>query len=306
MIKNALAVILKGIGVGVANVIPGVSGGTIALITGIFERMILAIKSFNMKAVRLLASGKWRAFASYTDLWFLLQLGIGMVLAIFTVARVFDFLFVEYPVYIWSFFFGLILVSVYYIGKNIRYLHWGVILSGLAGVAGALSIVLLTPANENDGFLYLLACGALGMCSMILPGLSGSFVLIIMGNYQLVAIDAINELRLEILIPFFLGAALGLLAFANILSWVFKRYRDQTFALLTGFVAGSLALLWPWKEPVMEFFGEKSKVVGYHWFLPQLDRSFWIALCWMILGVALIILMEFGAKTKKPDQTEKG
>lgn len=299
MIKNIVVVILKGVAVGAANVIPGVSGGTIALITGIFERIILAIKSFNGKAVKMLFSGNFKGFASYTDLWFLLQLMFGILIAVFTLARLLDYLFIHYPVYIWSFFFGLILVSVFYIGKNIKQFHWGVILSGLVGVAVALSIILFTPASENDGFIYLMLCGAVGLCSMILPGLSGSFVLIIMGNYHLVVIEAVNELRIEVLFPFFIGGALGLLLFAYFLSWIFKKFRNQTFALLTGFVAGSLGLLWPWKENIVEVFGSKTTVTGYKWFLPELDGTFWIALLWMFIGMAIIVMMEYGSRHQK-------
>jgi putative membrane protein len=299
MIKNFIILILKGIAVGTANVIPGVSGGTIALITGIFERLILSIKSFNGTAIKLLGRGKIREFAIHTDLLFLIPLMLGMLLAVVSVAKIFDYLFQEYPVYIWSFFFGLILISIVYVGKEIKSGYWGVWVAGGIGAAIAIGITLLTPAQENSNAFYLMVCGAVAMCSMILPGLSGSFVLIIMGNYQLVAIDAINDFRLDILIPFFIGAGLGLLAFSHLLGWVLKRFRNETMALLTGFIGGSLGVLWPWKEAITSMFGDKVQVVGYRWMLPAINTEFFIALLMMGAGIALIVLLEKNSKPKQ-------
>jgi putative membrane protein len=298
MLRQAFTTILKGVAIGAANVIPGVSGGTIALITGIFERLINAIKSFNGQAIRLLTKGEFKAFTRHTDLLFLVYIILGMFVAVVTVAKVFDYLFTEYPVFIWSFFFGLILASVYFVGKNISGFSWSVAVAGAIGATIAIGITLLKPAGESENIGYLMVCGAVAMCSMILPGLSGSFVLIIMGNYQLVAIDAINELRLEILIPFFIGAGVGLLAFAHLLSWIFKRFRDGTLALLTGFIAGSLGVLWPWKEPVIETFGHKSQVVGYQWQLPAINMEFGFALLLIVAGIILIVFTEYFAGRK--------
>ena len=196
-----IANFLKGMGVGSANVIPGVSGGTIALITGIFERLINALKSFNLTAIKLFFTGKFKEFAKHTDLWFLISVGCGVLVAILSIARLFEFLFAEYPIYLWSFFFGMILVSIYYVGITIEKWNLKVIVSFLIGTAIALFIAFGTPAKENSNFIYLLICGAVATCSMILPGLSGSFVLVLMGNYQLIMIDAVNDLNLKILIP---------------------------------------------------------------------------------------------------------
>lgn len=298
MIKNAVFLVLKGIAIGTANVIPGVSGGTLALITGVFERLINAIKSFNLKAIKLIANGKLREFAVYTDLSFLLLIITGMVIAIFSAARLFDYLFTNYPVYIWSFFFGLILASVWFVFRTIEKWDLSVIITGIVGVIIAAGVTFLTPAQENDNIFYLMVCGAVAICSMILPGLSGSFVLMIMGNYKLVAIDAINELRLEILVPFAIGAGIGLLAFSHLLAWVFKHFRNQTLALLTGFIAGSLGVIWPWKESVVSYFGDKEQVTGYTWNLPQMNMEFVVALALMAAGVAIIFLMEGKAAPK--------
>ena len=212
-----IANFFKGLGVGSANVIPGVSGGTIALITGIFERLINALKSFNLTAIKLFFSGKFKEFAQHTDLWFLASVGAGVVAAILSIARLFEFLFAEYPIYLWSFFFGMILVSIYYVGITIEKFNWKVLVSFVIGTAIALFIAFGTPAKENSNFIYLMICGAVATCSMILPGLSGSFVLVLMGNYQLIMIDAVNDLNLKILFPVAVGGVVGLLAFSHLL-----------------------------------------------------------------------------------------
>ncbi len=303
--KEYLVLFLKGLGMGIANIIPGVSGGTIALITGIFERMIDALKSFDGVAIKLFFTGKWKAFAGHTDLYFLLAVFSGAALAIVLLARVFGYLFDQYPVYIWSFFFGLILASVYFVGKTVEKWRFTVYLFFIIGTAIALIFTFLTPATENSNFWYLMLCGVVAVCSMILPGLSGSFVLILMGNYQLVAIDAINDRNLAVLIPVFIGVVLGLVSFSHLLSWVFKRFRDQTIAALTGFILGSLGIIWPWKNPITQTFGNKVKEVGYDYFLPHLNIEFVVALIIMILGVLAIWWLESSANMldkPKPDQ----
>ncbi|MBR5781090.1 MAG: DUF368 domain-containing protein [Bacteroidales bacterium] len=287
---------IKGIGVGSANVIPGVSGGTIALITGIFERLINALKSFNLTAIKLFFSGKFKEFAQHTDLWFLASVGAGVVTAILSIARLFEFLFAEYPIYLWSFFFGMILVSIYYVGITIKKFNWKVLLSFVIGTAIALFIAFGTPAKENSNFIYLMICGAVATCSMILPGLSGSFVLVLMGNYQLIMIDAVNDLNLKILFPVAVGGVVGLLAFSHLLSWIFKNYRDITIAMLTGFILGSMPIIWPWKNDVITYFGSECKVTGYDYYLPEFNIEFAIALVILLIGAALIVLTEKMAK----------
>ena len=246
--KFYLSLILKGIAMGAANVIPGVSGGTIALITEIFERLINAIKSFNLTAFKLLLKGKISAFIKYTDLYFLLSILLGIAIAIISLARVFDYLFTEYPVYIWAFFFGLVLASVYFVGGRISKVNAAVVITFVIGTAIAITISFLSKGQESDNFFYLVLCGVIAICSMILPGLSGSFILFIMGNYRLVAIDAINDRDISILFPVIIGAVGGLIAFSHILSWVFKRYKDETISILTGFILGSVSILWPWQQ----------------------------------------------------------
>jgi putative membrane protein len=302
--KEYLGYILKGLGVGIANIIPGVSGGTIALITGIFVRLINAIKSFGIGALKLLLQGKWKAFAEKTDLYFLVAVFAGVFLAIILLAKIFGFLFENYPVYIWAYFFGLVFASIYFVGKRVDKWTVSVVISLIIGTGIAVVISLFNPATENDGFIYLMLCGVVAVCSMILPGLSGSFVLILMGNYQLVAIDAINNRDLDILFPVAIGAVVGLVAFSHLLSWVFKHYKDQTIALLTGFILGSLNVLWPWKkeEFLVDGSGEyilkggEPIVAKYVSVLPEaFDKEVWIALLLVIMGVFSIVALELTA-----------
>ena len=296
--------LIKGLAVGVANIIPGVSGGTIALITGIFERLINAIKSFGLGSLKLLLNGKFKEFAEKTDLYFLLSLFAGVFIAIIALARLFDFLFTNYPVYIWSYFFGLVLASVYFVGKTINKWNVSVIIIFVLGTAIAVALSFVNPAAENANFFYLVICGVVAICSMILPGLSGSFVLILMGNYQLVAIEAINNRDFDIILPVMIGAVGGLIVFSHILSWVFKRYKNQTIAILTGFILGSLNILWPWKDiiylrdAVGETIIKKGEMVveKYISILPaEFNTEVMLALLFAIVGIASITLIELSA-----------
>ena len=280
---------LKGIGSGSANVIPGVSGGTIALITGIFERLINALKSFNLTAIKLFFKGNLKGFFKHTDFGFLVSVGCGVLVAVISIARLFEFLFREYPIYLWSFFFGMILVSIYYVGITIKQINIKTIIAFLVGTAIALFIAFGTPAKENSNLIYLIICGAVATCSMILPGLSGSFVLVLMGNYQLIMIDAVNNLDLQILLPVLFGGIVGLLAFSHLLSWIFKNYRDITIAALTGFILGSMPIIWPWKNDIITYYGSESKVTGYDYYFPEINIEFAIALVILLIGAGVII-----------------
>ena len=308
--KDFIYNFLKGMGMGAANVIPGVSGGTIALITGIFERLINSIKSFNLTALKLFFTGKWKAFAQHVDLKFLVAVFLGIAAAILSVAKLFKFLFENYPVYIWAFFFGLIIASIYYVGRTVNKWNLASLLFFAIGTGIALLIAFGTPAQENHNFLYLILCGVVGTCSMILPGLSGSYVLLLMGNYEYVMIDAVNMLTtspwegIKILIPVVIGAVIGLLAFAHLLSWIFKNFHDQTVALLTGFILGSTPIIWPWKHAVTNALKDGTeKVVGYQWQWPAINTEFFIALVIMLLGAAIIIVTEqLATKKEKPSK----
>lgn len=308
--KEHIANFFKGFAIGAANVIPGVSGGTIALITGIFERLINAIKSFDLKALRLLLKGRVKEFIEYTDLIFLISIGIGMIISIFSLAKILEYLFNYYPIFIWSYFFGLIAASVYYVGKTIDKITISVIIWFFVGSFIAFIITIIHPGQANDNWLYIILCGILSISSMILPGLSGSYVLILMGNYKLIVIDAINTLNLKILIPFAFGAVVGLFAFAHLLSLLYKKFKNQTIALLTGFILGSLSILWPWKYSFdldhniipTDRFGHlliNTSAVYFKNYLPKVDTTFILAIVIAILGTLTLIFLETWANKKQ-------
>ncbi len=295
---------------GAANVVPGVSGGTIALITGVFERLINALKSIDISALRLFFKGNWNEFAKKIDLYFLLAILVGVLAAIFSVARLFEFLFENYPVYIWSYFFGLIIASIYFVGITVNHWRYQVVLSLIVGTAIAVLISLFSPATENDNFFYLILCGIVAVSSMMLPGISGSFVLVLMGNYQLVAIEAVNQFRLDILFPVGIGIVIGLIAFSHFLGWIFKRFRDLTISLLTGFILGSLLIIWPWKEAVyaLDKSGHILKNAGeaviarYSPVLPEsFNNEVIIAIVIALAGISTVVATELLAG-KKPNK----
>ena len=194
MMKDTFLLFLKGMAMGIANVIPGVSGGTIALITNIYERLIDSLKSFNLKALKMLISLKFKEFACYTDLNFIMIVFGGSVISVFGIAWIFDFLFQNYPEYIWGFFFGLILSSIYYIAKRVVIWNYSTKLSLLIGTIIALGLSFLSFSQENSNLLYVFLCGIVGISGMLLPGLSGSYILLIMGNYKLLLVTAIKNI----------------------------------------------------------------------------------------------------------------
>ena len=312
--KEHLATFLKGFAMGAANVVPGVSGGTIALITGIYERLIGALKSFDLEAVKMGLGFRMSELWRKIDGRFLTALGLGVAASILTLAKVLKWGFESHPTVVWSLFFGLIAASIPSVGRLIRNWTPGVIGLFVAGMLVAVSMAFLSPASENTGTVYLGLCGIAAMCSMIIPGLSGSFVLLLMGNYELVALDTINTLRegnlgdaLPVLMPVGIGAVLGLLVLARVLGWLFENHHDKAMAVITGFVAGSLAIIWPWKDSITENFekgGEvKEKIVGYeNWRFPDFSTGeVWLQLGALGLGVLLIVGVEGVARKRGID-----
>ena len=303
--SSYLTNILKGALMGAANVIPGVSGGTMALLTGIFEKLINTIKSFDLLAVKLACKFRFKELFAHIDITFLSAIGIGVLGSILTFARILEYLFDHYALLVWAFLFGLILASVYFVGKTIQRRTGAVVALFLLGTAIAAGIAFLEPASENDSIPYLLLCGAVAMCSMILPGLSGSYVLLLMGNYHLVMIKAVSSFDFGILIPVGIGAVAGLTAFSRLLSWIFRKFHDQTIALLTGFIFGSLSILWPWKQAITKTFQKgteiKEKVVGYDYNLPDLSLETLLAVLLILAGIGAIALTETAASRMKKD-----
>jgi len=318
--RNQIGQFLKGMAIGAANVIPGVSGGTLALITGIYDRLIGAVKSVDVSAFRLLLKGDIKAFWKHVDGTFLTLIFAGVGASLFSLAFLFKFLLENenknYEIWLYAFFFGLILVSIVSVGRTVQKWNTGAIISLIIGLILALGITFLKPGTESDNLFYLMICGSAAMCSMILPGLSGSFVLILLGNYKLIMLDAVSELNVKILVPVAIGAVVGLLLFAQVLSWVFKHYRDLTISLMTGFVAGSLAIIWPWKDKSYlkneagEFILKQrnpedvpEKVLsGYeNWHLPDFtDSATLIAVGLIVIGgIAIWAIEKYASDTEE-------
>ena len=297
--KDFIVNFLKGVAMGVANVIAGVSGGTIALIVGIFERLINSLKSFNFKAIKLLFTGKFKEFAKHTDFVFLFEVLLGIAVAMISVAKLFKYLFENYPTYIWALFFGMLLASIFYVGKTIKKWNVGVIVAFVIGIGISLLIAFGTTAQENDNFFYLMLCGAIGSSGMILPGISGSYILVLMGDYSLV-INGIDMLTnnlgesMKIILPVMIGVVVGIVAFAHVLAWIFKHYHDMTISLLTGFIVGSLPIIWPWK-----IYENGALPMAKDNILPEMNAEFFIAVAIIILGAALIIATETIANRMK-------
>lgn len=292
---------------GAANVVPGVSGGTIALITGIYERLINALKAFDLEALKLGLSFKIAALWKKIDGSFLAALMLGVAFSIVSLAKILERQLETNPVLVMSIFFGLIVASIPSVAKTVK--KWGgdVLLVFLGGLAIAVSMAFLTPASERMDFFYLGLCGVAAMCSMIIPGLSGSFVLLLMGNYRLV-LASVNDLTsgnlgsaLAVIIPVGIGAVVGLLVLSRFLSWLFKAHHDRAIGCITGFVVGSLVIIWPWKDEVTETILKKGleeeKVIGFeNWRLPDFGSSeAWLQLGAVACGVVLILAVEFCA-----------
>ena len=293
--NQKLILFLKGIAMGVANIIPGVSGGTIALVTNIYERLINALKKFDLTAIKLLLSMEFKKFANHTDLIFLTWLFSGSLFGVFSVAKLFEYMFKFYPIMIWSFFFGLILASVYFIGKKIN--NWNIynFIIFIIGAIVATSLLFLEPANENDNLLFIILCGIIGISGMMLPGLSGSFILILMGNYELILVSAISEFNYVILSFFVIGSVLGLVIFSHIIAHLLKKYKDQTLSILTGFISGSLLIVWPWKKIKSSDISidNKDNLLAYSWSLPEnLNLESLFSICLIFFGFLIVYLLE--------------
>lgn len=247
--KNYLLLLLRGCAMGAADVVPGVSGGTIAFITGIYEELINSIKSVDLQALKLLFSFKLADFWKKINGTFLLSVVGGIAISIFSLAQLMTWLLATHPIYIWSFFFGLIIASSLLVAKEIRKWDIFTVLALLAGGASAYTITVMSPASTPDTWWFIMLSGAIAICAMILPGISGAFVLLLMGKYTYI-LTAVSELNIGIIFLFVVGAVAGIISFSHLLSWLLKNYHTLTISLLTGFMIGSLNKVWPWKETI--------------------------------------------------------
>lgn len=289
-----VGVAFKGACMGAADVIPGVSGGTIAFLMGIYEELLNSIKSVNGEALKLLFTGKISAFWKHINGSFLLSLGAGILFSVFSLARLMKYLLEFHPVPLWSFFFGLILASAIYILKGLDKWSFQNILSLLAGVAIAAYICLASPAQTPDALWFVFLCGAIAICAMILPGISGSFILLLMGKYAFI-MNAVTELNIVVLAVFAVGCAVGIISFSHVLSWLLKKYYMLTIALLSGFMIGSLLKVWPWKVPGAEAGFDYPATPGAFAQVTGADPQVFTAVAFMLLGLSIVLIIEFVA-----------
>lgn len=286
---------------GAADVVPGVSGGTIAFISGIYEELITSINNINLSLLKTLRSDGLKVFWKNLNGNFLAALFLGIFISLFSLATLVSWLLENEPILLWSFFFGLVAASIFFVGKEISRWKLSTILFLVVGAAIAYFITTL-PASENSSSLpYLFMSGALAVCAMILPGISGAFILVLLGSYKTI-LDAVHERDIKVIITVALGAVFGLLSFAKLLKWMFSHYKDLTLALLTGFILGSLNKIWPWKLVLeTKTIGDKIiplKEQNISPFSFNGDNQLMMAIACAIIGFSLIFILERLASKK--------
>ena len=250
---------LKGCAMGMADVVPGVSGGTIAFISGIYEELLDSIRSVDATALRLLLRFRLAEFWRHINGRFLLPVLLGIAVAIFSLARLMTYLLTNHPIAIWSFFFGLIVASALLVARQIGRWDWRTVLAFAVGAAAAWWITVATPAETPDDWWFVMLSGAIAICAMILPGISGAFILLLLGKYQYI-MHAVGEFDIPVIAVFVIGAAAGIISFSHLLSWLLKHWHDVTVAVLMGFMVGSLNKVWPWKETVETYLDSHGVV----------------------------------------------
>ena len=331
-LSDKIWLVLKGLAMGAANKVPGVSGGIVAYVGGFYEEFIYSLQKVNGKAFRLLLDGRFRSFVQYTNGKFLGLLILGMLISYFSVSKLLDVAIDNYPLFVWSAFFGMIIGSIYYIAKDFNEWTRQNITILILGVITGVSISLLEPATQNDNLIFVFFCGIISVSGMTLPGLSGSFILILLGNYVLLLVDSVNSVYdtiaeiiqwdfsflqsatrlrlLKVIAIFTLGSITGLVTLSNFLGYLLKHFKSQTNAAIIGFIAGSLGVVWPWKEPVFELDPSGNVVydrVGDP-ILQNFDR-FWptdfsvkniVAGLFIIFGIIIIVALgKYGEKTRQ-------
>lgn len=297
-LKDYVVLMLKGMGMGAADVVPGVSGGTIAFIVGIYDELINSIKSINLESLKLFFTGKWGAFWKKINGNFLFFLLAGIGISVFSLAKLITWLLVDHPILVWSFFFGLVLASTWFVSKDIKeWKSWKTWVAFVIGVVVAFYITVATPAETPSNLLFIFVCGAIAICAMILPGISGSFILVLLGKYFFI-MDAVKTLDVVVMVVFAAGACIGITSFSRILSYALAHFRNITLAVLTGFMLGSLNKVWPWKEVVETFVDSHGEVkpLVEHNILPNAYVPEAVVL--MVVGFFLVYFLEkLSAKT---------
>ncbi|MGS2740928.1 DUF368 domain-containing protein [Sinomicrobium sp. M5D2P17] len=330
-LRDRIFLVIKGLAMGAANKVPGVSGGIVAFVAGFYEEFIYSLQKINLKALKLLINGRFKSFYRYINGRFLGLLIFGMLVSYFSVSKILDYFIAQKELYVWASFFGMILGSIYYISKGF---NWSrkTILSALIGLLVGISISFLSPARENTNLFFVFLCGIISVSGMTLPGLSGSFILILLGNYVLLLVDSVNSLydtfaeifqgdfsfvqnqerieTLTILGVFTLGSATGLVTLSHLLNYVLKHYRNMTTAIIIGFITGSLGVVWPWKRTLFRV-DETGKYIldseghqiiqNYQRYIPDFSLSeTWGAIGFAIFGVLIVLALDwYGRRTRR-------
>lgn len=282
---------------GAADVVPGVSGGTIAFISGIYEELLGSISNINLELFKTLKNEGFKIAWKKLNGNFLLALFIGIFISVVSLAKAIKYLLENEPILLWSFFFGLVLASIIYIAKQIKKWNFISVLVLIIGAFVAYYITTLNPlVNENSSLLFMFIAGALAICAMILPGISGAFILVLLGAYKPI-LSAVSDKDLKTIAVVGLGAIVGLLSFSKILKWLFNHYKDYTLAVLTGFIIGSLNKIWPWKETITWRTNSHGEQVPFNQqsVLPSNfdgDAQLLFAILLAFIGFALILGME--------------
>tara|TARA_R110000868_G_scaffold91812_4_gene254454 strand:+ start:39757 stop:40773 length:1017 start_codon:yes stop_codon:yes gene_type:complete len=330
-LRDKIFLILKGLGMGAANKVPGISGGVVAFVAGFYEEFIYSLRKINAKAFKLLINGRFKSFYNYVNGRFLSLLFLGMIVSYFSVSKVLDFLIKYYELYVWSVFFGMIIGSIYYINKDFKDWNYKTYITLFIGIILGVGISFLSPAKENDNLWFVFFCGIISVSGMTLPGFSGSFILILLGNYVLLLVESVNALydtffeiiggdfgfinnferlrMLKVLVVFTLGSLTGLITFSHLLSYILKHYKSITISAIIGFIIGSLGVVWPWKKTIYKlndaglfsFDSRGEKIVeNYTRYIPELNSETYYAIAFIILGIALVLALEiYGQKTRK-------
>jgi putative membrane protein len=319
--SDKVFLVLKGLAMGAANKVPGVSGGVVAFVAGFYEEFIYSLQKINFKAFKLLLNGRFKSLYRYVNGRFLGLLVIGMVISYFSISQLLDYLIDHYELYVWASFFGMIIGSIYYISKDFKNWSRRSITFMLLGAIVGIAISFLEPARENDNLWFVFICGIIGVSGMTLPGLSGSFILILLGNYVLLLVESVNALfntikdvfmmdfsfidnsqrvrLLQVLVVFSLGSLAGLVSLSHLLGFVLKRYKNETYSVIIGFIAGSLGVVWPWKERIYKLNANGDFRIDIHGnrVLDNYDRYFptfasletWLAIFFIVIGVFIVL-----------------
>ena len=302
-----LLLTVKGFCMGAADVVPGVSGGTMAFILGIYEDLIGAIRSFDLKFLKNLFSLKIEKALDDVRWQFLLAVGLGIMSAVFSLARALSWALQNQPVLIWPFFFGLITASILTVGRRLKKWQISKILWLALGGICAYLLVGMVPVSTPTAPWFLFLSGAIAICAMILPGISGAFILVLLGKYGFV-LDAVNHRDFTILFLLAAGAAVGLIAFSRFLGWLFKKHHDLTIALLSGLMLGSLRKVWPWKKALEHVTTPEGSVLvtkQANVLPPGLDMGFLFAIGCLFLGFLVVFLLHFWAERKEDSIEQK-